>query len=93
MGRTFLNLMKIIFEDCDPTQADDRTLPYTTYMVEYKKNGISHYDIAMSNKRVEIFDHYWDTYRHDFVTMNQTEGRTNPKLWGYKPSSDSKKRK
>jgi len=87
-----LNLMKILFEDCDPTQAEDRTLPYTTYMVEYKKDGESHYDIAMSNKRVEIFDHYWDKYRNDFVTMNQTEGRTNPKIWGYQAPQTKKKK-
>ena len=84
--------IKFIHEDCDPSLADDRSLPCTAYLVEYKKDDVSHYDIVMSGKRVDIFDHYRDKYRHDFVTMNQTEGRSNPKLWGNK-SPETKKRK
>jgi|TARA_S200002703_G_scaffold44175_2_gene38568 hypothetical protein len=87
-----MGTIKIIHQDCDPSLSEDKSLPYTAYMVEYVQGETSHYDIVMSNKRVDIFDHYWDKYRHDFVTMNQTEGRTNPKLYGYK-SSDKKKKK
>ena len=50
-------------------------------MIEYKEGGISKFDIAAGPKQVDIFDDYWDKYRHDFVTMTQTEGRVNPKLW------------
>ena len=39
----------------------------------------------MGAKQVDIFDDYWDKYRSDFVTMRQTEGRANPKLWGNTP--------
>ena len=84
--------IKMIHQDCDPSLAQDRSLPYTAYMVEYKQDGITKFDICSANKRVDIFDHYWDNYRHDFVTMNQTEGRTNPKLWGYKAPDDKKKK-
>lgn len=84
--------MRIIHEDCDPDRAEDRTLPYTAYLVEYKKEGASHYDVALGKKQVEIFDYYWDKYHDDFVTMKQTEGRVNPKLWGNKPP-ETKKRK
>lgn len=87
-----MGTIKIIHQDCDPSLSEDKSLPYTAYMVEYVQGETSHYDIVMSNKRVDIFDHYWDKYRHDFVTMNQTGGRTNPKLYGYK-SSDKKKKK
>lgn len=84
--------MKILYEDCDPDKAQDKTLPYTAYLVEYKINGETHYDLAVGKKRVDIFDAYWDKYRNDFVTMNQSEGRVNPKLWGIKPP-ETKKRK
>ena len=77
--------MRILYEDCDPDKALDKSLPYTAYLIEYKKDGESHYDVALSKKRVEIFDHYWDKYRDDFVTMKQSEGRINPKLWGNEP--------
>jgi len=84
--------VKILYEDCDPDKAQDKTLPYTAYLVEYKINGETHYDLAVGKKRVDIFDAYWDKYRNDFVTMNQSEGRVNPKLWGIKPP-ETKKRK
>ena len=71
---------KIIHKDCDPSLAEDRSLPYTTYLVEYLQDGMTKFDIASGNKRVDIFDHYWDNYRHDLINMTQTEGRTNPKL-------------
>ena len=72
---------KIIHQDCDPSLAEDRSLPYTTYLVEYLQDGMTKFDIASGNKRVDIFDYYWDNYRHDLINMTQTEGRTNPKLW------------
>ena len=83
--------MKVIHKDCDPTLAQDRSLPYTAYMVEYLQDGMTHFDIVGSGKRVEIFDHYWDNYRHDFKNMTQTEGRANPKLWGSQQKDKKKK--
>lgn len=83
----------IIFEqDCDPTLADDRSLPYTAYLVEYVLDGTTRYDIVISGKKVEIFDYYWDHYRHDFVKFTQTEGRVNPKLWNNPKEQKSKKK-
>lgn len=73
--------MKYIFKDCDPSLSQDRSLPCTAYLVEYLQDGITKFDIVMTNKRAEIFDHYWDLYRHDLINMTQTEGRTNPRLF------------
>ena len=84
--------MNIIHSDCDPSLADDRSLPYTAYLVEYLQDGTTKFDIVVANKRVDIFDYYWDRYREDFVNMTQTEGRTNPKLWGNKAPEKKKKR-
>ena len=87
--------MKIIHKECDPSLAQDRSLPYTAFMVEYLQDGITKFDIASGSKQSEIFDYYWDLYRNDFVNMTQTEGRINPKLW-QDPSSKkdpAKKRK
>lgn len=83
---------KIINQDCDPNLASDKNLPSNSYLVEYVLDKTIHYDIVMSNKQVDIFDHYYDLYRHDFLTFNQTEGRISPKLWGYKAPSDKKKK-
>ena len=89
-----MNLMKILFENCDPDKAQDRGLPCNAFLVEYKveEGAASSYDIAAAAKQSEIFDHYWDKYRKGFVTMNQTEGRVNPKLYGAK-TPETKKRK
>jgi hypothetical protein len=72
---------KVLHSDCDPTLAQDRSLPYTAFLVEYAQDGMTKFDIVTAAKQVDIFDDYWDKYRHDFRTMTQTEGRVNPKLW------------
>lgn len=85
--------MRIIHKDCDPSLAQDRSLPYTAYLVEYLQDGMTKFDIVWGNKRVEIFDHYWDLYRHDLISMTQTEGRVNPKLWQDPSSKENQKKK
>ena len=94
MGRTFVNLMKILFENCDPDKANDRELPNNSFLVEYKVDGdaASSYDIAAAAKQSEIFDHYYDRYKKGFVTMNQTEGRINPKMYGNETPKTKKKK-
>ena len=82
--------MKIIYRDCDPSLADDRTLPHTAYLVEYLQDGMTHFDIVVASKRVEIFDYYWDNYREDLIRMTQSEGRANPKVW-FNPNQKKKK--
>jgi hypothetical protein len=83
--------LNILHRDCDPTLAQDKTLPYTAYLVEYLQDGMTHFDIVVSSKKVEIFDYYWDLYRHDLIRMTQSEGRVNPKIWGNKPNEKKKK--
>ena len=73
--------VKILHQDCDASLGQDRSLPYTAYLVEYMQDGITKFDIVTAAKRVDIFDYYWDLYRSDFRNMTQSEGRANPKLW------------
>jgi len=83
--------MKILAKDCDPVLAEDRTLPYNTYLVKYKLDGLIHFDLVQSNKKVEIFDFYWDRYRGDMISFVQSEGRTNPNTWN-SPDKEKKKK-
>ena len=87
--------VRVLHEDCDPTTVDDKSLPCTAFFVTYMKSGRKCHDLVIAGKQVDIFDHYWDEYRDDFVTMNQSEGRANPKLWdpNPKPAKESKRRK
>ena len=82
----------ILHEDCDPSLANDKSLPYTTYIVEYKLDGTTRYDIVNCKKVVDIFDHYWDHYRHDLIRFTQTEGAINPKNWNDPNKKDKKKK-
>tara|TARA_Y100001938_G_scaffold150426_2_gene241279 strand:+ start:788 stop:1054 length:267 start_codon:yes stop_codon:yes gene_type:complete len=83
--------IKTIQTNCPVTAADDRSLPYTAYIVCYLVDGEEHYDIVSSSKNVDIFDHYWDKYKKDFKWYKQTEGRISPKLW-QDPNSPSPKK-
>ena len=82
--------IRILHEDCDPTVAEDRSLPYTAYLVQYKDNDKVKFDISTATKRVDIFDYYWDKFR-SVMNMTQTQGRVNPKLWGNSEKKSKKK--
>lgn len=82
--------INIIHTNCDPSAAQDSSLPRDSYLVTYGVNDEEKYDIVQG-LQVDIFDEYWDKYR-DFRGMQWTEGKCNPKMWGYK-APDSKKRK
>lgn len=87
------NRVTIIKENCDPKDAEDRSLPYSAYLVEYKLDTKTRYDIAMCAKQVDMFDHYYDHYRRDFVGWKQSEGRISPNLWKSQKEQDLKKPK
>ena len=83
--------LKIIHENCSLEKAKDKTLPYSAYLITYESgSGIQH-DIAVSNKQVDIFDHYWDKY-HSVISMKQTEGQVNPKQWNDPKEKKTKKK-
>ena len=82
--------VNILQQDCDPTLAQDKSLPYTAYLVEYVQEGMTKFDIATCNKVADLFDYYYDNYKKDFINFTQTEGRINPKLYGYQSKTDAK---
>ena len=85
--------IRVLQEDCEATLADDKSLPYTCYLVTYKdKEGNKKFDLAVGNKQVDIFDHYWDKYKTGFITMTQSKGTVNPKMWNA-PGSEPKEKK
>ena len=84
--------IKVISTDCDPTLSEDRSLASNAYLVEYLQDGITHFDIVTCQKKVEIFDEYYDKYKKDLINITQTEGRINPKLW-QDPNAPKKKTK
>lgn len=85
--------MKIIKQNCNPEDAQDKSLPYTAFLVHYHDGESQKYDLASSGKQSEIFDYYYDLYRKGFINMTQSEGRVNPKLWQDPNSTKQKKKK
>lgn len=83
--------VQIIEPTCSPERALDRSLPCNCYLVEYVLDGCVNFDLVLTDKKVEIFDYYWDHYRSDFINFKQTEGRVNPRLWN-PPHKESKKK-
>ena len=71
----------ILREKCDPSLSNDINLPCNTYLVEYMVDDKQFFDITQCGKTVDIFDHYYDTYKKGFKTLKQTAGTRNPKLW------------
>ena len=92
MGRSQLKGMKVLKQNCDPKDALDKSLPYTAFLVEYKKDNKPVYDLAIAGKATDLFDYYYDLYKKDFVKFTQSEGRINPKLWN-DPTQKKPKRK
>ncbi len=89
MGWTF---MRVIHEKCDPKLAEDRQLPYTSYLIQYEVEGKVEHDIAMGSRAVDIFDHYYDKYKKGFKWLKQTGGTVRPNLWNA-PAPKRKKKK
>ncbi len=84
--------VRIIKEKCDPVAAEDKSLPYTCFLVKYSNdNNETCYDLVVAAKQVDIFDHYWDKYREGFMFMKQSSGTVNPKLWDPNPKPAKKK--
>lgn len=88
--------VQIIAEKCDPQAANNKKLPYTAYLVEYIVDGKTTYDITIAYRAVDLFDHYYDKYKKNFVKFTQSQGIANPKLWNNKlppPTPPQKKKK
>ena len=61
--------IQIIAEKCDPKAANNKKLPYTAYLVEYMVDGKKTYDIAIAQRAVDLFDHYYDTVSYTHLTL------------------------
>ena len=83
----------VIAEKCDPKAAEDKSLPYTAYLIQYEHEGKVQHDIAMGQKAVDIFDHYYDKYKKGFKWLKQAGGTQKPNLWNNKPQQRKKRKK
>jgi len=73
--------LRILNEACDPEVATDKSLPNNAFLVSYSVGEEKKYDLVISSKKVDIFDHYYDKYKKDLIDIQQSDGTANPKLW------------
>ena len=62
-------------------------------MIQYEVDGKVVHDIAMAQKAVDIFDHYYDKYKKGFKWLKQSNGTQKPNLWNQKPPQRKKKKR
>ena len=83
----------VIHEKCERDKAEDKKLPSDSFLVSYKVEDEVKYDVTRAGTQLELFDHYYDTYKNvqgiawtkGIVSPRTFEGVTNP--------TSSKKRK
>ena len=73
-------------------QVSEKNFPNDARIVTYIVDGKKCYDLTRGRKIVNIFDMYWDKYKHDLKSIDFGYGNLNPKLWGNKPKKDKKKK-
>jgi len=84
---------QLILSDVSEETSKDPSLPNDAYNVYYYDyNGKMCLDVCRG-KKVNIFDMYYDKFGPGkLFKIDFGYGRTNPKLWGYKPPETKKKR-
>ena len=73
--------VRYIYENCESSKANDRSLPNNAFLVTYEEGGERKYDVVQSLKVVDIFDRYYDKYKKGLISITQGGGTANPKLW------------
>ena len=74
--------INVINKKCDPQAAKDKKLPTNSFLIEYEdEGGVLSHDIAISDSKVAVFDHYYDKYKKDFKRFDQSAGTVDPRRW------------
>ena len=84
---------ELLFERTTLQQIKDPSLPSDAYIVTYKVNDETFIDLCRG-RRVNIFDMYYDKFGPGVIQkIDWGYGKTNPRLWGNKASTEGKKKK
>lgn len=56
--------VRVLHEKCEMDKADDKKLPTDSFLVSYKDKDELKYDVTRAGSQLELFDHYYDTYKN-----------------------------
>lgn len=86
--------MLLIHKDCDPSVANNKSLPRNSYLVTYQESNEKKYDIVQSGSFAEVFDNYYDQYgKGSILSIKWSEGTINPKSYNYQVKDNKKSKK
>ena len=83
---------EILQERCKKEDSKNTQLPIDSYLITYMIDENTFHDIVRTSKRVSVFDMYYDKFGNCLKSIEWTDGKISPRLWGYKPPQ-TKKRK
>ena len=86
--------VQVLHEKCELGKAEDKKLPSDSYLVSYKVEDELKYDVTRAGTQLELFDHYYDTYKN-VQGISWTKGIVSPRTFDNigKPIPPKKKRK
>ncbi len=84
----------VLHEKCELGKAEDKKLPSDSFLVSYKIEDELKHDITRANSQLELFDHYYDTYKN-VQKISWTKGIVSPRTYDNTSNKQSppKKRK
>ena len=85
--------VRVLHEKCEKDKAVDRKLPSDSFLVTYKVEDELKYDVTRAATQLELFDHYYDTYKN-VQGISWTDGIVSPRTYDNAgKSTPPKKRK
>lgn len=84
---------EILLEKTTLEKVTDSSFPSDAYIIWYIDGQEQYIDLIRCNKKVNVFDMYYDKYGPGSVQkIEYGYGRRNPRLWGNKPVEKRKRK-
>ena len=82
----------VIHEKCERDKAEDKKLPSDSFLVSYKVEDEVKYDVTRAGTQLELFDHYYDTYKN-VQGIAWTKGIVSPRTYDGTPKPKKPERR
>lgn len=80
----------VIHEKCERDKAENKKLPSDSFLVSYKVEDEIKYDVTRAGTQLELFDHYYDTYKN-VQGIAWTKGIVSPRSYNVEQPVKPKK--
>tara|TARA_B100000427_G_scaffold103703_1_gene85823 strand:- start:32 stop:331 length:300 start_codon:yes stop_codon:yes gene_type:complete len=80
----------VLHEKCERDKAENKKLPSDSFLVSYKVEDEIKYDVTRAATQLELFDHYYDTYKN-VQGIAWTKGIVSPRTYNVEQPIKPKK--